>query len=139
MATRRRQRPPSTGSRLLSQRNAIIVFVLLSALALAVFAIRSGARSDTPRLGRADPGNDEQVGLGQRLYATRCASCHGANLEGGPAVALDEQGPAGQRDDGSIFTAIEDGTGSGMPAFGGALSDEQIWALIAYMKSERQE
>jgi len=48
-----------------------------------------------------------------------------------------------RRDDRWIFTTIKEGgqataapgTTSAMPAFGGGMSDEQIWAVIAFVKS----
>lgn len=36
------------------------------------------------RVGRADPNNQAQVRAGQAIYGVRCASCHGADLQGQP-------------------------------------------------------
>lgn len=141
--------------RLLSQRNTIIGFVLVCLLALVVFAVRSGSRSTTASMDRADVTNAEFVAHGKQVYATRCASCHGSDLKGEqgwpqrrpngvmPAVPLDESGQAWQRNDQWLFTTIKHGgqatallrDTSYMPAFGGGLTDADIWAVISYIKS----
>jgi mono/diheme cytochrome c family protein len=37
-----------------------------------------------PPAPQADPDNAEHVTLGQQVYASFCADCHGAHLEGRP-------------------------------------------------------
>jgi cbb3-type cytochrome c oxidase subunit III len=66
-----------------------------------------------------------------------CASCHGADLTGGQAPSLldDEWGFGG--DDASLAESIRDGRAdSGMPAFGEALSDQDIEDLAAYFSAQ---
>ena len=148
MSTQRRRRSTSIGSsagpRWLNQRNVTAIFFVLVLIALVLFGLRRAGRTGIPQIGRADPDNAAQVALGQNIYATRCASCHGADLAGTTAAsALDASGPAVRRDDTWLFTTIKQGgqataapgTTSLMPAFGGGLSDEQIWAAIAFVKS----
>jgi mono/diheme cytochrome c family protein len=123
----------------------VVGFFVVVALALGIFAVRSREGDAPPQIGRADPASAAQVAQGQQLYATRCAGCHGANLEGASAARLDGAGQARQHDDGWIFKTIKEGgqatappgSSSAMPAFG-SLSDEQVWALIAYIKSTWQ-
>ncbi len=83
------------------------------------------------------------------LYKQYCASCHGPDGKGnGPAaVALpvkpvDHTNPAvmSKISDAELFKAIkEGGQGVGkspaMPPWGGTLKDEQIRALVAYVRS----
>ena len=45
-------------------------------------AVYPGANTSPAR--QADPDNAEQVALGQQVYASFCAGCHGGNLEGQP-------------------------------------------------------
>jgi mono/diheme cytochrome c family protein len=145
----------ASSRRRLSQRNTIIGFVVVCLVALVVFAIRSGSRSTTAPIDRADVTNAELVTQGKQIYATRCASCHGSDLKGEqgwpqrrpngvmPASPLDESGHAWQQNDQWIFTTIKHGgqaTASAgytsyMPAFGGGLTDAEIWAVISYIKS----
>lgn len=103
----------------------------------------------------ADPRDAALVALGERVYAERCASCHGADLEGQPdwrrplptggfpAPPHDETGHTWHHPDRVLFEIIRDGGQahappgfrSNMPAFGEALSEREIWAVLAYIKS----
>jgi mono/diheme cytochrome c family protein len=149
----RKQQVPSR--RLLNQRNMMIGFVLVCLLALAVFVIRSGSRSPIASTDHANVTSAELVAQGKQVYLTRCASCHGSDLKGEqgwpqrrptgvmPAAPLDQSGQAWQRDDQWLFTTIKhggqatasSGSTSYMPAFGGGLTDADIWAVISYIKS----
>jgi mono/diheme cytochrome c family protein len=148
MSSNRRRQPASIGrtpasSGRLLQRVLIAGFVIFAVIMLAIFMVRSANPSEMPQLGRADQANAAQVAAGRTRYATRCASCHGTNLEGGSAVALGASGTTWQRDDAWVFTTIKAGgqatapagAASAMPAFGGSLSDDEIWAIVAYIKS----
>jgi mono/diheme cytochrome c family protein len=104
----------------------------------------------------ADPFDLEQVEIGRKLYATACASCHGVNLEGQPnwrsrltsgglpAPPHDESGHTWHHPDELLFRLTKLGPKayndpsivSNMPAFGGQLSDDEIWAVLAYIKSK---
>ncbi len=106
----------------------------------------------TPAQGAA---SSAQIALGRQVYAENCASCHGANLEGQPnwqqdlpaggrpAPPHDETGHTWHHNDQSLFTTVKyggqatapEGYKSNMPAFGDRLSDEQIWAALAFIKS----
>lgn len=110
--------------------------------------------------GDGAPGQSRTVDLlaGEKLYAENCAACHGANLEGQenwqtagpdgvlPAPPHDETGHTWHHGDGLLFaytklggkTALaEQGMefDSGMPGFGETLSDQEIWDILAYIKS----
>lgn len=119
-------------------------FFLLACIALA-------ACSEPP----ADPANASQVQRGQVVYAQHCASCHGANLEGQPnwkqrlangrlpAPPHDASGHTWHHPDRALFEVTKNGAASvagskyesDMPAFRGALSDDEIWAVLAFIKS----
>jgi mono/diheme cytochrome c family protein len=96
---------------------------------------------------------------GTVLYTENCASCHGANLEGQPDWRVsDENGvlPAPPHDDtghtwhhdnrllfeytklgGQAALALRGVTGfkSGMPSFSETLSDDEIWEILAFIRS----
>ena len=100
----------------------------------------------------ADPA---QLALGEQVYRQHCAECHGANGEGQrPDAPLqkDETGrfPAPPHDgtghtwhhgdDLLIRIIVEGGMGTPedfyeMPAFGEVLTDEEIQAVLAYIKT----
>ena len=145
-----RRRPPRAGR---FRRRTWIAAGLggVGAAALAAYLLAPGAGAGGP----ADPSDAELVALGERVYAERCASCHGANLEGQPdwrrplptgglpAPPHDETGHTWHHPDRLLFGIVEQGGRayapadfqSNMPAFGGVLSDREIWAALAYIKS----
>jgi mono/diheme cytochrome c family protein len=100
----------------------------------------------------------EDATAGLALYAERCASCHGAQLEGQPdwmvrkpdgklpAPPHDETGHTWHHSDRQLLQIVRDGLGSiapgyatDMPAFGEALSDDDILAILEYLKSQWPE
>jgi mono/diheme cytochrome c family protein len=102
-----------------------------------------------------DPSNAAQVAQGKRMYEVQCASCHGAKLEGQPnwrqrlpngrfpAPPHDANGHTWHHPDALLFDIIKRGIGphappgyqSDMPAFADRLTDEDIAAMLAYIKS----
>lgn len=105
---------------------------------------------------RANPRDTAKVALGAKVYAQHCAACHGANLEGQPnwkellpngrrpAPPHDESGHTWHHGDPVIFAITKNGLvppyappgyQSDMPAFGGKLADDDIWAVLAFIKS----
>lgn len=103
---------------------------------------------------RIDPADRSQVALGKRLYATSCASCHGASLEGQPnwqrrlpsgrlpAPPHDASGHTWHHPDAYLFrvtkfgpAAYPEGHQTDMPAFERSLSDGEIAAILAFIKS----
>lgn len=82
----------------------------------------------------ADDPNAAQNGA--TLFVTmNCDGCHGGEGAGwvGPSLA-DGRWRYGGADD-EVFASIYYGRPKGMPAFGGALTQEGIWTLVAYLKS----
>lgn len=95
------------------------------------------------------------VARGHALYAQHCASCHGANLEGQPdwksplatgrmpAPPHDASGHTWHHPDGVLFRITKEGpaavVGNGyesdMPPFGAVMDDEEIQAVLTFIKS----
>lgn len=89
---------------------------------------------------------------GMDLYETRCTACHGDEGDGSgyASGALVTIKPADFRTDTlvaagnfeGLFQRIRDGGrsvhGSSMPAWGVALTDNQIWDLVAYVATFRE-
>ena len=73
-------------------------------------------------------------------WAETCASCHGATLAGGQAKSLlDDEWTFGG-DDESLAASIRGGRiDAGMPPFGGALSEEEIRALVIFIREQRKQ
>jgi len=67
-----------------------------------------------------------------RLFATTCGWCHegGGRKQGrGPKLAGTD------KSDQFMITRIKAGKSPGMPAFGRSFNDEQIQAIVAYIRS----
>ena len=102
-----------------------------------------------------DTGDAGLVALGRTVYAAHCAACHGAELEGEPdwrgrredgsmpAPPHDDSGHTWHHPDGMLFgitrsggqSVAPPGYTSGMPGFAGTLSDREIAASLAFIKS----
>ena len=102
-----------------------------------------------------DPDDPAQVALGQRVYAESCAQCHGARLEGQPdwrerlpngrlpAPPHDADGHTWHHPDKVLFDITKFGLTpfapagyeSDMPAYEGVLTDAEMRAVLAYIKS----
>ena len=73
---------------------------------------------------------------GDEVYQQVCATCHGADLEGGVGPALSAGSNAAEQDDEFLRLTITEGRGR-MPSFRSTLSTEQIDRAIDYIR-ERQ-
>jgi mono/diheme cytochrome c family protein len=101
------------------------------------------------------PDDERVVSLGERIYRSHCAECHGQNLEGQPnwrsrdaegyllAPPHDASGHSWHHADALLFKITKLGTASiagpdyktRMPAYADVLSDEEIVAVLSYIKS----
>ncbi|GGE46083.1 c-type cytochrome [Actibacterium pelagium] len=103
--------------------------------------------------------DDRDIENGKTLYAEQCAVCHGAKLQGQPnwrspnadgtlpAPPHDETGHTWHHDNQLLFSYTKlGGQGalealgvtnykSGMSGFSDVLSDEEIWDILAYIRS----
>ena len=69
-----------------------------------------------------------------------CSGCHGSDLSGGHGPSLFTQSLLTQRTDDQLHDTIANGaTGSEMPAFKEMYSDDQIWQLVAYLRSRGED
>ncbi len=115
------------------------ISVLHNRAALAVWAL---ALSATTGSAQPNPSTAQQASPpaeaspndidGPTLFATSCGFCHqnGGRSEGkGPKLA------GTKRSDEFIIARIKNGKVGAMPAFGGAFSEGQIIAILAYIRS----
>ena len=81
--------------------------------------------------------NDKQAtATGGKLFvAYNCIDCHGADGSGamGPSFADGRWHFGGAPAE--VFESIYQGRPDGMPAWGGRISNDQIWMLVSYVRS----
>lgn len=140
---------------------AAIVAIVGTTLAAAVVSVAFDAESQQSKVTFLDQRFAEtDLQRGKELYGDNCASCHGAELEGQPnwqrrlengrmpAPPHDESGHTWHHSDRVLFEitkggveAVVPGYESDMPAFVDVLTDDEIRAVLAFIKStwpERQ-
>lgn len=85
---------------------------------------------------------EKQVAQGQLLFETYCFPCHGKQGKGdGPIASKGMPGPDltmdfyKQKSDGFFWATILQGTGAMMPAQAEALSQDDAWQIVNYLRS----
>lgn len=72
----------------------------------------------------------------ETTYKTVCAGCHGSDLSGGRGPSLFDPKLLGARSDQRLHDTIAGGVpGTEMPAFKQAYSDDQIYQMVAYLRT----
>ena len=80
-------------------------------------------------------GNAYGVSQGKRLY--RWYNCNGCHANGGGGMGpplMDAEWRYGSAPD-EIYRSIVQGRPNGMPSFGGHIPDDQVWQIVAYVRS----
>ena len=73
---------------------------------------------------------------GKRLFRWyNCSGCHGGGGGGGMGANLMDAKWLYGHQPGAIYASIVEGRPNGMPAFGGRIPDDQVWQLVAYVRS----
>jgi len=129
----------------------------LGVIVLCVAIIGYIASQRPPENSLADAQNRKQVDLGQLTYQQTCMACHGVKLKGKPSwevgsskqagIPLSADGTTWHMSDRHLFDAIATGVrvkagkttqvhdAPFAKTQGGRLTDQEIWALIAYFKT----
>ncbi|MDP9324444.1 MAG: c-type cytochrome, partial [Acidobacteriota bacterium] len=95
-------------------------------------APQTGPVPAAPAPGRGGRGNAIAI-----LFTERCAGCHGAGVEGGRAPSLFDETWTRATDDEGVSKIIHDGIqGTEMMSFAASLTDQQIWQLVAYIRTQ---
>ncbi|WP_194725416.1 c-type cytochrome [Noviherbaspirillum malthae] len=139
-------------------RRVSITAVTAIVAILAVIVAASIHFRGAPAPAYISPSDTTLVARGKSIYAAQCAACHGAALEGQPdwrmrlssgrlpAPPHDASGHTWHHPDKVLFDIVKNGLVPGktapegyqsdMPAYGSLLSDEDITAVLAYIKSQ---
>ena len=137
-------------------RSALVVggtFILVLGVVGAIAFLPQG---EAPAAATLRPDDAAIVAAGAGIYTAQCASCHGANLEGQanwrerradgklPAPPQDASGHTWHHPDQQLIDLVKNGLPekvgdvpylTDMPAYGGTLSDDEIVAVLSYIKS----
>lgn len=136
---------------------AAVSAVALVAIATSWYVLGTSSNSQASGLLRVNDAST--VAIGQQIYAETCASCHGAQLEGEenwqtrdakgylPAPPHDETGHTWHHKDQLLFDLTKYGIQkfagadykTKMPGYEDVLSDEQIIAVLSYIKAQWPE
>ena len=132
---------------------------MLAGLAMCLHIVASSAIASNGTDGvltALEPDNLPLVARGEQIYNANCASCHGKQLEGQPdwrqrdgagylpAPPHDASGHTWHHADDTLFEITKYGPGvvisdttyqSRMPAYASILSDEDIVAVLSFIKN----
>ncbi len=135
--------------------NRITSVLKIPSMIMIIFLIISPTTVQAKKT-NADPENKQQVSRGTLVYNKFCSLCHGADLKGDPNWRIrkdngklpppphDETGHTWHHADELLFGITKFGLvppygpenyKTDMPAWGDTLSDEDIWAVLAFIKS----
>jgi cytochrome c oxidase cbb3-type subunit III len=79
--------------------------------------------------------NANAVSQGKQLFSQyNCVGCHGHGGGGMGPPLMDQKWVYGSAPE-NIFATIVEGRPNGMPSFGGKIADQQVWELVAYVRS----
>ena len=104
-------------------------------VAVAMTELQPGTSAPSPAGPNPYEDNAWATAEGKRLFAQfNCVGCH---AHGGGAIGpplMDAEWIYGGAP-GNVYATIVEGRPNGMPAFGGRLTTQQVWQLVAYVRS----
>jgi mono/diheme cytochrome c family protein len=123
-------------------------FRAVSGLGFCCLAVFSAAvpqeNSEPAKQKNPVPATQESVAAGKKAYAGKCASCHGANGQGGAGNDLVPAAPSlvdgdwkHGGTDGELFNNIKNGIPPefNMVPFKDQLKDDDIWNVVNFLRS----
>jgi mono/diheme cytochrome c family protein len=135
---------PARGS-MPTMSRMLMVALLCVGTATAVDAQRRGGDPQAAKVKNPVAATEASIKIGRQLYGQNCRACHGLRAGGDGPMATKNPAPANLTDaqwdfggsDGEIFAVIMNGPApkSVMKGMKGALSDEDVWHVINYIRS----
>jgi cytochrome c oxidase cbb3-type subunit 3 len=81
-------------------------------------------------------GDPQAIAIGRQLFTGyNCAGCHSAYAGGGMGPNLRDTVWIYGGSDAQLFSTIAEGRPNGMPAWGAKVAEDQIWQIIAYLRT----
>ena len=88
-----------------------------------------------PSVPNPDENNSWMMAEGKRFYeAYNCVGCHAHGGGGMGPPLMDEKWIYGH-DPEQVYATIVEGRPNGMPSFRGKISNDQLWEIVAYVRS----
>jgi cytochrome c(L) len=122
------------------RRAGLVALVVLMLIALITAA---GLHAGTPAAGTVPAGKEvrnpfegkpEAIKEGDKIFDARCSECHMDGTGGaGPDLTDDTWIYGGS--DAEVFETISGGRKGGMPSWKGVLSSDDIWKVMAFIRS----
>ena len=128
------QRPPGSCPPIV--RGPLLVWVLMLATATGCHGSEpapgaTNKNEPAPIVSTATVDLKAEVARGHQLYLRNCAHCHAPDATGDEGPDLHDV----ERSDARIAAMIKNGVKGQMPKFGAKLSDPDVQALIAFIRS----
>lgn len=110
------------------------VRTVLLVASIALFGVPA-VHAQAPANKNPFEGNEAAIKTGLGLFRSRCADCHGIDAKGVRGPDLTQVWVSG-RSDGGLFSTVRTGViGTEMPAIGERSPDDEIWKILAYLKT----
>ena len=88
-----------------------------------------------PSVSNPDENNSWMMAEGKRFYeAYNCVGCHAHGGGGMGPPLMDEKWIYGHEPQ-QVYATIVEGRPNGMPSFRGKISNDQLWEIVAYVRS----
>jgi len=93
-------------------------------------------QSQPPALRNPYEGNSAAVAQGRKLFQSmNCNGCHAPQGGGGMGPPLSDDQWIYGSEPAQIFLTIMQGRPNGMPSFSRALPEDEVWKLVAYVRT----
>lgn len=106
-----------------------MLLLLVAVAALVSGAVFAGSEAKNPFAGNATA-----IKEGEKIYDRLCVDCHLDGTGGSGPNLIDDTWIYGSSDE-KVFETVTKGRPGGMPSWGGELKEEEIWKVIAYVRS----
>ncbi|MCC7118695.1 MAG: cytochrome c [Anaerolineales bacterium] len=124
---------------------AVLIFILLAACGAPASTNTGGGAAAVPAeyAGQTNPLGAEAAAEGAKVFRVNCVACHGEQGHGdGPAGAALSPAPKNLAElqttvaDDYLYWRIRTGSpGTAMAPWQGILTDEQIWQVVAFIRT----
>ena len=104
---------------------------------IAVAAMLPGTVSIAEEMKNPFEGNAAAIKEGEKVYDRVCVDCHLDGTGGSGPNLIDDTWLYGGSD-AEVFETVSKGRPGGMPSWSGELKEEEIWKVIAYIRSIKQ-